>query len=725
MRGLAIGVVAALAPAWLAAQTTAVERFGAILRGGAVRLVGPGSVRWLPGSLGYLEPPADTAGRWTRVDPLSGRRTPFLSAEVEALLRREGLPLRQFEVIRDGRGLAFRHGDRQMVVALDSAMVHRIPIPAKTGPLDLATEEPGRFSPDWRRYAFIRDYDNLWLFDPATGAESPLARGTSEDNLVGFLGAGPWWLWSPRGDKIAYLTADQTGISRYPLLRDTSRAATVESIRYPFTTDPNPTLELHIVDLTSKRDLLIARSTVERPFLRELEWISDGRELAYQVVDQWEDRRELMVADAETGATRSLLIDTDPAYLDPIHNFRVLADGRRFLFSSEKSGRRQIYLHDRGSGAATQLTDGPIVTKEVVGVDEAKGRIYFVAATELGLEQHLYRVGLDGRGLTRLTEEPGWHAVSLDPAMRVFVDRHSSLGRPWSVVLKTIDGRVIRGLAHSDTSGAVAMTLRRPELLSLVAADGRTPMHALMYRPADFDSTKRYPVIVSVYGGPHTKAVRDQYASADYSAAIAQLGFLVLEIDGRGTLDREKSFQTGNYLRLGQVDVDDQAAAVRQLAARRYLDARRVGITGISHGGYLTLMALLRHPDVFQVGVSGAPITDLRNGPRQYIGRMMRTPAANPEGYALGDPLPLAAGLEGRLLVMYGTDDRNALGANVMSLLRRLIDAGRPVDVALYPLGSHVLTGADAVHGLKTTVSYFLEHLKPDGWEETRSALWR
>ena len=218
--------------------------------------------------------------------------------------------------------------------------------------------------------------------------------------------------------------------------------------------------------------------------------------------------------------------------------------------------------------------------------------------------------------------------------------------------------------------------------------------------------------------------MRNQFETSDSRAAIAQLGFLVFQVDGRGTLGRGKKFQTGNYLRMGQDDVDDQAAAVRQLRNRPYVDSTRVGVTGISHGGYLTLMMMLRYPEVFQVGVSGAPITDLANGPRQYIGRIMRTPEANPEGYSKGNPLTLAPTLQGRLMIQYGTDDHNAVNANTMALLRSLIDAGRPVDVSVYPKGSHVLAGTDGIHGFKTTVSYFLEHLQPEGWEANRRALW-
>jgi dipeptidyl-peptidase-4 len=421
---------------------------------------------------------------------------------------------------------------------------------------------------------------------------------------------------------------------------------------------------------------------------------------------------------------RTVLVDEDEAYLDPIHNFRVLADGKRFLWSSERTGWRHLYLYDLTGRELGQLTSGEWETAEVVGVDEVQGWIYVVGYTQLGLDRHLFRVRLDGTGLTRLTEESGTHQISLDPGARFFTDDASSLGTARTVQLRRADGTVVRTLASTDTRRVAELGLRPPELLTVKAADGVTDLHGLLFEPADFDSLARYPVIVHVYGGPHSRAIRNSYETVGFRAALAQLGFLVAEFDARGTPRRGKRFQAGNYLTLGQADVDDQAAAVRQLGRRPYVDSSRVGVTGISHGGYLTMMLMLRYPDLFSVGVAGAPITDVRNGPRQYIGRFMRTPDANPDGYAKADVNALAGNLRGRLLVHHGTNDRNAVLGNTYQFVKRLVDLGKPVDMMIYPDGVHVLEGRDGVHVMKVTASYFLEHLKPRDWERSRAALW-
>jgi dipeptidyl aminopeptidase/acylaminoacyl peptidase len=213
-------------------------------------------------------------------------------------------------------------------------------------------------------------------------------------------------------------------------------------------------------------------------------------------------------------------------------------------------------------------------------------------------------VKLDGTGLSRLTPDDGVHNVSLDATAKFFTDDWSSLTKPRTVVLRSADGKLVREMASTGTDRLTQLGLEPPELLTLKAADGTTDINGVLFKPVGFDPSKKYPVIVQVYGGPHSKQVHNTWETTDLRARVAQLGFLVAEFDGRGTPQRGKKFGAGNYLKLGQTDIDDQAAAVRQLGRRSYVDSTRVGITGISHGGYNTLMAVLRYPDVFQVGVA-------------------------------------------------------------------------------------------------------------------------
>jgi dipeptidyl-peptidase 4 len=733
-RLVTVALVGALLPGALEAQARGMALFGAMVGGNLAPITGTTAVRWLPDGMGYLERDSTAAG-WSyfKVDPPTGRRSPLFDArttkallsELERLGRPKtaALPFGDFSYEQAGRSIRFTLDGGQYLFDLGARALRRLRMPSQVGPLDQATTEAGTFSPDFRWYAFIRDYDNLFLCDTETGREERLTTGTSENNLVGFLDAGPWYVWSPDGKRVAYLTADQSEIYRYPLLHNLEPKATVELFRYPLTISPNPTLTLHVIDVATKVDRVILTTTQEKPYLRDIVWLDDGSEVTFQVVGQWMNHRELRAVDPESGRMRTILVDSLDTYFDPEDGFRQLSDGRRLTWSSERSGWKQLYLYDRSGREIRQLTTGEWDKGPIAGIDERGGWIYFTGATRLGLEQHLFRIKLDGTGLEQLTPEPGMHFTSMDPSARWFTDRASSLAMAPRVTLRSAAGKALRTLATTDTTQVVALGLQPPELLTLQTADGQ-PMHGMLYRPADFDSTRKYPVIVSVYGGPHTKAVHDSWETVGFSAAMTQLGFLVAEFDARGTLGRGKAFQAGNYLKMGQVDVDDQAAAMKQLEARSYVDASRVGVTGISHGGYMTLMMMLRYPDVYQVGAAGAPLTDLRNGPRQYIGRFMRTPAANPDGYEKANVLTYADRLQGRLLIYHGTRDQNAVIGNTMQLVRKLVDLGKPIDLMIYPEGVHVPEGLDAPHSLRTIVSYFLEHLRPDGWEASRAAIW-
>jgi dipeptidyl-peptidase-4 len=670
-----------------------------------------------------------------RVDPVTQKRTRLFDDKVTAGLLAEyskatgketkALPFTVFNWERSGKAIGWSGASGRFVYDPDKGTLKQLKIPAKTGPLDPSATTPGEWSPDFNRFAFIRDYDNLWLYDPATGKEDLIGKGSSEDNLIGFLDAGPWFVWSPDSRYIAYLTAAQSG-SPYPITHSVPRRAIVETFKYPFTTDSTPKLTLWVADAATGKSVKVTETTVENAFIRDIIWLPNSAEVTFQMYDRWISRRELMAANPATGKARSILVDADSTFLNPEHNFTVLADGKRFLWSSERTGWRHIYLYDLSGRELKQLTTGEWETTDILRVDETAGWVYFTAAAALGIDRDvLHRVKLDGTGLARLTPDAGTHNVSMDSIGKFFTDDWSSLASPRSVTLRSTDGKVVRPLASTNVDRVTELGLFQPELLSFPGADGSTVLNGVLFKPADFDPSKKYPVIVSVYGGPHSKQVRDTWSTTEFRARLAQLGFLVAEFDARGTPYRGKKFQSGNYLRLGQTDVDDQAAAMKELAKRPYVDGTRVGVTGISHGGYMTIMMMLRYPDVYQVGVAGAPLTDLRNGPRLYIGRVMRTPEANPDGYAKGDAVALAPTLKGRLLIHQGTDDRNAVMGNALQFARKAIDAGRPLDMMIYPDGIHVLTGKDAVHSMKKTIAYFLEHLRPEGWEKSLAAIWQ
>jgi dipeptidyl-peptidase-4 len=370
---------------------------------------------------------------------------------------------------------------------------------------------------------------------------------------------------------------------------------------------------------------------------------------------------------------------------------RFLSDGDRFLWGSERTGFRNLELRRLSDPAAvTVLTRHPFPVGEVVRVDESQGLVWYTAfSAELPMLAQLHRVGLDGAGEIRLTPaDRGWSRFEIAPDGTRFVASGQTPERPPVVHLLLADGSAqpLATLAEADLRAFQAQRMPPPELFRCTAADGTTPIYGVLFFPPGFDPSRRYPLLVDVYGGPGSQAITGRF---DGGPAERAFGLLVAKIDNRGTQGRGKAFESATYLRLGGPDADDQAAAVRFLRERPYVDGSNVGIAGHSYGGTMAATCVLRHPEVFHAGVAGAPVTDWRNYDTIYTERYMRTPEENREGYDAAC-LPCAAkDLSGALLLLHGLQDDNVHPSNTMQLAKALQDADIPFEMQVFPDSDH------------------------------------
>jgi dipeptidyl-peptidase-4 len=371
---------------------------------------------------------------------------------------------------------------------------------------------------------------------------------------------------------------------------------------------------------------------------------------------------------------------------------RWLADGRRFIWASERTGFRNLYLYDISGKLLATLTDHRYEVQSVVQVDERAGVLYYTARSgDNHMKLQLHRVGLDGKGDRRITDPAFNHQVSIAPDGRHFVDVAQTHDRAPATRLLDADGKVLAELATSDLSRFDELGLKRVELFTFTAADGVTQLHGLLHKPSNFDSTKTYPVLVSVYGGPATNGASETFTTPH---PYTELGFLVVTLDARSAAGRGKKFLDAIYQKLGVTEIDDMAAGVKALRARPYVDGSRVGIFGTSYGGYASAMALLRHPDVFQAASAMSPVTDWRNYDTIYTERYMWTPQGNRAGYDAGSAMTYADSLRGRLMLYYGTADNNVHPANSLQLIAALQRARKSFDVQVGPDRGHTaLTG--------------------------------
>lgn len=705
-----------------------------------VKFDGLSSLNWTPDGKGYV---IQEEGTFKRVDLATGEKsTLFDEAKLLAALnvmtgRQETkLPFSGDGRSMPGMGPGFR-GPASFQF-LDGGKKIQFSAWNKVFLYDLATGklnayEPERtvtgvrgrgygdvLSPDLKYRSFTRNY-NLFIKD-MDGNETALTTDGNEDLRNGFpdwvypeeLGQYQAFWWSPDSKRIAFMQFDESPVAKYPIVHDIAPMPRYELEGYPVPGANNPIVRLFVVDLATKKIVRLDTGDDLDVYLFRGQWTNDGKEFTYHRLNRLQNRVEIFAADPATGKTRLVLRDEDPCYIDELTDqtdIMFLKDNQRFLWTSERSGWREIYLYDLSGKLLKQLTDARLPVQSILGVDEAGGWIYFSGAVANGTETQLFKVGLDGTGFARLSKDPGSHMVSFAPGFAYYTDSLSSFDSPARTVLCRTDGQTSKVIGQAVPSPEfLELKLRKPEHFLFKSADGKYDLDALLYFPAHFDAREKYPVILSIYGGPGSKGVMNRYVMNDGSQALAQLGFLVATCDYRGVSGRGKAFQNLHYMKLGQVEFEDHVAFVKELGSRPYVDTGRVGITGHSYGGYFTCLCLLKAPDVFQVGVAGAPVTDWRNYDSIYTERYMRRPQDNPEGYEKGSCLTYAKNLKGHLFIHHGTVDDNVHPTNTIQLVQALLKENKKFDLMMYPEQQH---GIGFQRYPESRVEYFIEHLKP------------
>ncbi len=717
------------------------------------KTTGKGRLTWLPNGMGYLEIENHV---FYRVDPKNKkRRRLFDKSTVKNLIREynkltgkseTNLPFRRFEYLSDNSGIQFKiRGGDKFIYKFREKELMKLPesraevagwVPHRSS-RQLKT---GSYSPDFKKIAYVKNYD-IFVYNSQTGEEKQVTFGGTDEIMNGrtdwvypeeLYQSDAFW-WSPDGRKIAYFQFDVRAEYKYPLLHeidlskdgiDHYRFETLLEIeRYPKAGEPNATVKLFIVDLATDKKVEVNTDSSPDVYLIKVAWRKDGSELTFQRLNRFQNKLELLAADPQNGQVRTILAEEEKCFVRTHNNFRQLNDGKYFLWSSERSGWNHLYLYDFQGNLVKQLTNGNWEVAGIRCVDEKGKYIYFSTYMKDGLESHFCRVKFDGTGFKQLTTAAGFHRVSIDPAGKYYTDSYSSLKTPTIVNLHRSNGKLIRNLAKTtlDNAKMKELGLELPELVYFKAADGKTDLHAILYKPAQYDVHKKYPLIVSVYGGP-AGSVRNSFRIGN---RMAQLGYFVIKQDNRGTTNRGKKFLTETYLKFGQVEIDDQAAGVAQITQRAYIDGSRVGITGGSYGGYATCMSLLRYPDVYQAGVAMSSVTDWRSYDSIYTERYMRTPQANPEGYRLGSAMTYAKNLKGKLLLTHGLTDNNVNFGNTIHLADALQKAGKDFELMIYPENRHGIRGYHRAHLNKLRTAYFLRYLQPEGWQERLKKVWQ
>jgi dipeptidyl-peptidase-4 len=598
-----------------------------------------------------------------------------------------------------------------------------------SGAADPSLQMFAKFSPDGRQVAFVRAND-LWVTDLASGRSRQLTTDGSDDVINGTtdwvyeeeLGLRDAFRWSPDGRRLAYWRFDQTRVPAFPMVNETGGPYPVVSVlRYPKAGAPNSRVRVGVIDVAvstagagaAPQTRWIELGADTGIYVPRMDWVGNDS-LAVQRMPRRQNQVDLLMASAATGRTRLVLSERDSAYVDvEDEGLRWLDGERQFLWRSDRSGWRQLYLYDRSGRLVRQVTRDGSDVLGVVGVDEARGEVYVSAAAPTPTQRQVYRYPLRRAGAgERVTREAGTHALSVGPGARYAVDFHSSAARPTTVTLYELPSMTPRRTLVDNArlrQTLAATGARAPEFFRVPLADG-TRLDAMRYLPPSFDPARKYPVLMYVYGGPASPTVSDAWGGSRglWHQSLAAQGYVVVSVDNRGAAWRGTAFRKITQHRLGQVESDDQLAAARWLGTQPWVDASRIGIWGWSYGGYMTTLTAARGGPLFKAAMAVAPVVDWSLYDTIYTERFMWTPQENAEGYRRGAPLTYLDGLTARFLVVHGTGDDNVHPQNTTQLADRLQQAGKPFYMLLYPNRTHSISGGNASFHLFSSLSRFV-----------------
>ncbi len=602
--------------------------------------------------------------------------------------------------------------------------------------------EPVVLSPDRSKGAFVRDW-NLWVRDMASNLETQLTNDGVKD--FGYATDNAGWvhsnrailIWSPDSKKIATFQQDQRNVGEMYLVRTKVGHPELEAWKYPLPGDSVVSMiQRVVIDLSSTPRVVRFRMPPDEHRssvcdhiacggkLADVEWYPDGSKLAFLSNSRDHKIATLRVADAATGEIRDVLreeVATQFESGDGDQNWRIMPASNEVIWFSERDDWGQLYLYDLTTGTLkNRITTGEGGVLSIERLDTKARMIWFTASgKEKGRDpyfRHLYRIGMDGKGLTLLTPEDGDHNISLSPDGARFVDSWSRPDLPQTAVLRDArSGKLIATLETGDISKLTATGWKPPTRITVKDRNGKWDLYGLMWTPTQLDSTRKYPIINYIYPGPQGGSVgsRQFTAATRDNQALAELGFIIVSIDGTGNPMRSKSFHDAYYGRMGDNTLPDQIAGMKELAARyRFIDLDRVGIWGHSGGGFATAGALFRYPDFFKVGIAESGNHDNRNyeddwGER-YQGLLTRT--GTTDSYDAEANQTVAKNLKGKLLLAHGTMDDNVPPDNTLLVVDALIKAGKDFDLIMIPNAAHGF-GAASNYMMRRRWDYFVQHL--------------
>ena len=608
--------------------------------------------------------------------------------------------------IKDNDLFYFRKGDKEFRQITD----------------DKSEEVNVRYCDDGTKIAYTRNKD-LYVYDLQNFKEIRLTTDASDriyngysswvymEEILGRASRYAAFWWSPDGSRIAYLRTDESDVPLFTLNRldePDGIHGTLEQVPYPKAGDPNPRVKMGIADITTAKTAWVKTDYSVDQYIAWPFWTPDSKKLAIQVINRDQNDLRIILADPATGDYKQIYSESRRTWVEFREDIYVMKNGSGFIIRSYKNDWENLYYYGWDGSLTAQLTDFDFRVNSVLRVDEDQKTVYFTATGPESTDNHAWIVGLDGKNLLKLTTGDGTHNISISPKGSYYIDTWNSLSDPGSIIAYDKRGRVIREIYKFDKPPFDPAKNALAEMIKIPTSDGLFNMPAIITYPLNFDPSKKYPVIFTIYGGPDSKNVSNKWQE-DNISWYSRNGIITFTVDHRGSGQFGKKGLDYLYRSLGEWEMLDYADAVKWLRTKPFVDPERMGITGSSYGGYMTCLALTKGSEYWTHGFAGSSVTDYRLYDNIYTERFMDTPQDNPDGYRQGSALTWAKKYRGKLYLTHGDMDDNVHMQNSIYLISRLQDEGKVFRFMLYPNGRHGWGGQKRLHLRNEEYNFWLE----------------
>jgi dipeptidyl-peptidase-4 len=619
----------------------------------------------------------------------------------------------------------YRHSSRASFYVYDRNLKQLSPLFAE-GKTMYAT-----FSPKADKVAFVFK-NNLYYKELASGKTTQITTDGALNSIIN--GATDWvyeeefamdcgFAWSPDGSSIAFYRFDEQEVPQYTLSNfEAGMYPSYVTYKYPKVGEKNSKVSIHLYNLASGKTIK-AETDPTTEYIPRIKWTNDPSKLCIFTLNRHQDQLDVLLADAGTGKTSILLQEDNKYYVDIHDNLSFLKDGKHFIWTSEMDGWNHLYLYDLNGNMVRQITSGKWEVSNFYGVDEKTGTLYFQSSEASPLERQVAQIGLDGKNKKTIFAEKGWANAQFGPTFEYYVIDHSTANSPASYTVFDQKGTKVRVIEEN----VFVRNLQKeygvqPVDFFAFKTRGGTDLNGWMIKPANFDPTKKHPVLMFLYGGPGSQEVKDSWRGQNYwwFQLLAQKGYIVACVDNRGTGGRGEEFKKMTQLQLGKYETEDQIEAAKYLGRLRYVDPARIGIFGWSYGGYMSSSCLFKGAGTFKCAIAVAPVTNWKWYDNIYTERYMHTVQENPKGYQENSPINFVDQLNGNYLLVHGMGDDNVHFQHTAELVNALVDADKQFDTYFYPNRNHGIYGGNTRFHLYSKMTQFLDE-KLKGPEPTQA----